>query len=255
MLRWWYDHRVHQNLKLRAEDSVTSNRPLKIKWSRVSEHRAATDTPLFQQPTSRQEENSVYKQLIQSLLDLFRRDFILAWYKRISPSSAFPQVLETTLKSCIDSLETRLSTVDIPQLLISKILPHMTSHLQAYAQVEALLFRSTVQTTANSDGTSQATLDPAPILQTHYKSPLHPALPAPALTNPMPSVEAHVRDKIQSMLKLLLPPAEVESKTVSIIAREVLTCVVGMPLVEMLSDPDFWNRMLDEQADKRLQER
>lgn len=71
----------------------------------------------------------------------------------------------------------------------------------------------------------------------------------------MPSVEAHLRGRIEELLRLILPKEERGSETVVIIAREILACVVMVPVVDMLADPDFWNRMLDVQADKHLQER
>ena len=36
------------------------------------------------------------------------------------------------------------------------------------------------------------------------------------------------------------------SKAVRIVIRETLACAVFFPVVEVLSDPDFWNKTIDE---------
>lgn len=189
------------------------------------------------------------KASLRQVLRLIHQDFVLPWYSRISGSPSFPNALDKTILSTVERFEERFAKLDVPQLLVAKILPHMTSHMQAYRQVEPFLFPTT------RASSSQATVDPAPILQSHRKAPLHPALPAPALANPMPSIESHLKRKVEQLLRVVLPQEERESETVVIIAREVVTCTILMPIVEMLADPDFWNRMLDQQADKHMQER
>ena len=57
-----------------------------------------------------------------------------------------------------------------------------------------------------------------------------------------------MRGLVEGILKLVLPEKERKSRAVLIIAREIVTSAVLMPVLEMLSDPDFWNRMLDEQV-------
>lgn len=47
---------------------------------------------------------------------------------------------------------------------------------------------------------------------------------------------------------MVLPKREADSKAVAIIAREIVSCAILMPIVDLMSDPDFWNKMLDEQV-------
>jgi sorting nexin-25 len=241
-MRWWYDEALAKHDARKR----TRHRRYKvtIKWDAHHE-----DTGDGMGEMSISDKHST-KALLRNVLRLIHQDFILPWYSRISSSSTFPNALDKTILSSVKRFEEKFEKLDIPQLLVAKILPHMTSHMQAYRQVEPFLFPTT-----RSTSSSQATVDPAPILQSHRKTPLHSALPAPALANPMPSVESHLKRKVEQLLKVVLPPEERGSETVMIIAREVVTCTILMPVVEMLADPDFWNRMLDQQADKHMQER
>ena len=45
-----------------------------------------------------------------------------------------------------------------------------------------------------------------------------------------------------------MPEREVDSLAVRIIAREIVACAVILPIIELVSDPDFWNRMIDEKV-------
>lgn len=241
-LRWWYDEALAKHGALRPIRS--RRRRDNIRWDISRE-----DIQDTMGETSIGDKHST-KALLRNVLRLVHQDFILPWYSRISSSPTFPKALDNTILSSVERFEEKFEKLDIPHLLVAKILPHMTSHMQAYRQVEPFLFPTT-----RSTSSSQATVDPAPILQSHRKTPLHAALPAPALANPMPSVESHLKRKVEQLLNVVLPREERGSETVMIIAREVITCTILLPIVEMLADPDFWNRMLDQQADKHMQER
>jgi sorting nexin-25 len=245
--RWWYDNRVNAESDKQDQRPWTRRRPV---FYYTPDVRYASSLGSESQEDMGSQGDSAVMTLLHIILNLIRQDFILPWYSRISTSNTFPEELDKTLLASISGLEERFKRLDIPQLLVARVLPHLTSHMHAYREVEPFLFPT--NRTASS---SQSTVDPAPILQSHRKTPLHPALPAPALANPMPSVESHLKRKVEVLLRAILPERDRQSKTVMIIAREVVTCAVMMPIVEMLADPDFWNRMLDQQADKHLQER
>jgi sorting nexin-25 len=57
-----------------------------------------------------------------------------------------------------------------------------------------------------------------------------------------------MRGLVEGILELVLEESERKSRAVMIIAREIVACAVLMPVVEMMSDPDFWNKILDEQV-------
>lgn len=49
-------------------------------------------------------------------------------------------------------------------------------------------------------------------------------------------------------MPLILPEKEGESGAVRIMVREIVACAVMVPVVETLSDPDFYNRTIDDKA-------
>lgn len=178
------------------------------------------------------------------------RDYILPWYSRITTSQQFLDTLDNTIDTCVTSISTRVDKIDIPDFLVTRIVPQITKHMRDFRQVEALL-RPTLSTRSHHG--PSVSVDPAAIIQSHFP-PLHIALPLSSLTNTTPSIEAHIRTRMGKALQLLLPENE-KSEIVCTVAREVVTCAVVVPILEMLSEPDFWNRLVDEQAGKYLHER
>ena len=58
--------------------------------------------------------------------------------------------------------------------------------------------------------------------------------------------EAHIRQLVDKALPFILPPKEQNSKTLRIVIREILACSVLYPIIEMVTDLDFWNKTIDQ---------
>lgn len=176
---------------------------------------------------------------LKSLIKQITTTFVLPWYSLLSPSPAFPAALETTLFNASIILARRFERTNIPELCASRLLPKITHHFDEYRKLEHLLNPLTRHPTAAPD--------PATILQSHHKH-LHPALPPSTLSNPLPSIEAYLRARIVDPLLKTLLPLEERSEVVLALAREIITCSILVPLVDMLSEPDFWNQYVSDKA-------
>lgn len=75
---------------------------------------------------------------------------------------------------------------------------------------------------------------------------LHPAVANLSSTFTKQTEENHLRNLIDKALPSILPEKEAQSKAIRIVVREIVSCSVLYPIVEMLSDPDFWNQRIDE---------
>lgn len=184
----------------------------------------------------------------RQILRIIKRDYILSWYTHISIDGAYPERVEDTILACTRELGKRFERVDVPLLVSTRIVPHVTKHMQDFRLVEALL-----QPSLHAVPGKNVTVDPGAIVQAHFPS-LHPALPIHAISNTAPSVEAYARTKVEGVLRLILP-AEECTDTIVTVVREILTCTVLVPMLEWCADPDFWNKLIEEQAGKYLHER
>jgi sorting nexin-25 len=57
--------------------------------------------------------------------------------------------------------------------------------------------------------------------------------------------QQYLRDMVVKILPDLLPPEQRASGVVEVLVREIVACAVLSPVMQMLSDPDFWNQLME----------
>ncbi|KAJ9101491.1 hypothetical protein QFC19_005142 [Naganishia cerealis] len=191
---------------------------------------------------------------LRSLIARITSSFVLPWYIHLSPSphvsgGGFPEALETVLLGLCTTLAHRLGhTNTLPDLCAARLLPKITHHFDEYRKLEHLLNPLTRHASLRTSAAVAA------ILQSQHAH-LHPALPPATLANPLPSIEAYLRTRIVQPLLDALMQEDDKTEVVVALAREVVTCQVLLPLVDMLSEPDFWNQWISDKLDPYLQGR
>lgn len=171
------------------------------------------------------------------------RDFVLFWYKDVSSSPSFPTAVSATLHKTVEQLLQRINVVDIPSLVVRRILPKVTAHIEQFRQSEVALRGAGLQRHL----TQSEELDM--LLASKYASRdtrLHPAVNNLSSTFTKQNEEMHLRRIVDRILPHILPEQEAQSKIVRIIVREIVACAVLYPLMDMLADPDFWNRTIEQ---------
>lgn len=181
---------------------------------------------------------------VNDILIMVVRDFVLAWYKDISSSPSFPTAVSATLHSSIDQILSRTNNIDLTNLIVKKIVPRITTHIEKFRQSEIALRGAALERKL----TQSEELDI--LLAGKYASmglgKLHPAVDNLSSTFTRQTEEAHLKKLVHGILPLVLPEKEVKSKTIRIVVREILVCAVLLPVIQMFSDPDFWNKTIDE---------
>ncbi|KAI0364061.1 hypothetical protein BV20DRAFT_1030297 [Pilatotrama ljubarskyi] len=183
---------------------------------------------------------------INDILILIVRDFVLVWYKEISSSPSFPTAVSSTLHSSMERLLERATTLDLPALVVKRILPKVTAHIEQFRQSEMALRGAGLERKL----TQSEELDI--LLASRYAArgggKLHPAVDNLSSTFTKQTEENHLRGLVEKALPHILPEKEARSRAVKIVVREIVACSVLYPIMEMLADPDFWNRMIDQVA-------
>ena len=181
---------------------------------------------------------------LNDILIMIVRDFVLAWYKDISSSPSFPTAVSATLHSTIDQIFSRANNIDLTNLIVKKIIPRITTHIEQFRQSEIALRGAALERKL----TQSEELDI--LLAGKYASmgsgKLHPAVENLSSTFTRQTEEAHLKKLVHGAMPLVLPEKEVKSKAVKVVAREIIVCAVLFPVIEMFSDPDFWNKTIDE---------
>lgn len=186
---------------------------------------------------------------LDDLLALIMRDFVCRWYDKISDSPVFPNAVERTIRETLGSLGERLGDLDWSDVIVGKILPLVTTHVETFRTAEHALRGQDLRTHL----TESDELDL--FLASRYASEaplgkLHAAVDV-ASPNSRPAEEAWLSGLVGKILPLIMPEREAESTAVRIMAREIVACAVILPVIELLSDPDFWNKIIDEKVRPR----
>ncbi|KAF8522877.1 PhoX domain-containing protein [Hysterangium stoloniferum] len=188
---------------------------------------------------------------LNDILIMIVRDFVLVWYTKLSSSPSFPSAVSTTLHGSMTSLICRVSTLDLPSLIVHRVIPKVTAHVEQFRQSEVALRGAGLERHL----TESEELDI--LLAGRYAGPggkLHPAVENLASAVTKQTEEAHLRGLIDRALPFVLPPDAAGSKAVRIVIREIVTCAVLGPIMDMLSDPDFWNKSIDQLAGEAIRQ-
>ncbi|KAI8447266.1 PXA domain-containing protein [Phakopsora pachyrhizi] len=222
--------------------------------------------------------------------DSFQFDKCFDFEKYSNPS--FPLAVERAIRHVLRSIFNRISRLDLLNLIIHKVLPILTAHIEAFRQAEYDLrgprgsknslskryrqdLRARIYQAFFSSGDDEIDLllarlhadvlrrrsEEAGTLKNPNKSDermrsyagLHPAVDVPT-PNSQTSEHAHLRELFTKVLPLILPKLEGKSETVQVLLTEILTCSVVGPVIEILSDSDFWNRLVEERAGNVIRE-
>lgn len=208
--------------------------------------------------------------LIATILD----NHLLSWYTiAISPSDpSFPNAVEKMIRGALIEARGHLAEVDWAKLGVSTLLPKLTTHLDLFLEAQQSLLESSnpsidaksgeishkIRGKKQSTGATVASEELDLLLANKYaelagNSGLHPAVSG-ASFNSRPSEEKHLRTLVLRILKVLIPAREAASPAVMTIAMEVVACAIIRPVVDALSDPDMWNKMIDEKAGAIIRE-
>ncbi|KAG0306760.1 hypothetical protein BGZ98_001768, partial [Dissophora globulifera] len=155
-------------------------------------------------------------------LALLVRDFIQTWY---SAFSSDPQFVASVVDVVIDiarRLERRCQEVDWVGLLLMDVPEVLRRHYMDYRQ-------------------AAQKLDTAYAPNQTIESIFHGLQPHFALQEGEESEKEYLRQLADELLRILLPETEYESDCVRWLVREILCCLVLRSLVEILTEPDMVN--------------
>lgn len=176
---------------------------------------------------------------LNGVVDLILHDYVTSWYGNLCQSPSFPNEVDRALRAALVSLRDRMLGIDFVDVTVKRILPIITKHFRALDQAE----RSVKGPKLDRQVTGSEGLDWA-IAGEYREGRLHPAAQQPSSdTNTLR--QGHLRKIADRLLPDLLPEDVIRCQVISALVREVLACVVLFPLMQVLSDPDTWNQVVE----------
>lgn len=186
---------------------------------------------------------------LDDVLDLITRDFIWSWYSKISPNPVFRNEVDKAIRCALENLRDRLFEVDLPEVLTTRLVPLLTAHFRDFNEAE----RAVRGRKLNRSVTESEELDLA-IAAKYKEGKIHPAATL-AYSDLKLTQQDYLRQLTTKLLPEILPGNVLNSRAVSTLIREIVSCAVLFPLLQILSDPDTWNQLMENVGRNMLQDR
>ena len=186
---------------------------------------------------------------LDGLLDWILRDYVTSWYSKISPNANFVNEIERATRTALINISDRLFAIDIVEVAVSRIVPLITAHLKDFYEAERIVRGRNL----NRNVTESGELDMA-IAGKYRDGKLHPAASL-AYSDLKLVQQEHLRRILVRLLPEVLPESMIKSRAVFVLIKEIVSCAVLAPLMQMLSDPDTWNQLMEAYGRTMLQDR
>lgn len=175
--------------------------------------------------------SSVIDEELQTILYYVFRDFIYPWYDKISEDQEFPYQVKDTVCKIIVALANRIKEVDWIPYLTTQLVDDVASHLRLYKQA-----RSKMKTSNNGS------------LETHffdleYTMEYNQVCRDHIALNTKEEKE-YLQLVADALLYQLVPVSDFLCKPLRFLTREILAEVILLPLISMVSDPDYVNQTI-----------
>ncbi|PWN23344.1 hypothetical protein BCV69DRAFT_116563 [Microstroma glucosiphilum] len=185
----------------------------------------------------------------RKLVPLIVRDFVKRWHSPIvgdqaEPDDWFEGEVQMLLERVFDRLGSRVETLDAANIY-GRVVSEFTSHLEAIRLQETKL-RGYVD---SDDYESDLFLASR---YNHFRR-LHPAINSLS-SDTRPTELSHMRRISSRIIGDLLPAVELSTKVLRITLGEIFACTILLPLVDRISEPDFWSELVDRRATILLEE-
>lgn len=190
-------------------------------------------------PTAIHPQSPAISASLDRLLELVRRDFVTSWYSNISPDSSFGDEVDKMLRAVLVDLRARCLEVDMVQIAVARVVPIITEHLKDFSLAERLVRGKQLERRA----AESQELDLA-IARRYRDGKLHSAVTF-SVSEAKAVQQRYLRTVVEKVVVRALPPQQTRSQAVVVLIREIVTCAVTVPIVQLGADPDTWNQLIE----------
>ncbi|OMO74172.1 hypothetical protein CCACVL1_16908 [Corchorus capsularis] len=200
--------------QLSVNDSRLSSSPPPPKWKRK------IDSPTVEAA-------------INDFIDKILRDFVVdLWYSEITPDKDAPELIRAVIMDALAEIAGRVKEINLVDLLTRDIIDLIGNHLDLFRRNQAAIGVDVMVTLSSEERDER--------LKHHLmiSEELHPALISPE------SEYKVIQRLIGGVLAVVLRPREAQCPLVRTIAREIVTCLVVQPLMNLAS-PGYINEVIE----------
>ncbi|MED6109076.1 hypothetical protein PIB30_030290 [Stylosanthes scabra] len=167
------------------------------------------------------------------LIDKILKDFVVdLWYSEITPDKEFPEQIRAIIMDVLGEISGRVKDINLVDLLTRDIVDLVGDHIDLFRRNQAAIGVDVMRTLSSEERDDR--------LKFHLlnSKELHPALISP-------ECEYKVLQRLMSaVLAIVLRQREAQCPVVRSIARELLTCLVMQPVMNLAS-PGYINELIE----------
>ncbi|XP_057638281.1 sorting nexin-13 isoform X2 [Chionomys nivalis] len=171
---------------------------------------------------------------LQQVIQFSLRDYVQYWYYTLSDDESFLLEIRQTLQNALIQFATRSKEIDWQPYFTTRIVDDFGTHLR--------VFRKAQQRATEKDdevkGAAEDLVESFFEVEVEMEKDVCRDL---VCTSPKDE-EGFLRDLCEVLLYLLLPPGDFQNKIMRYFVREILARGILLPLINLLSDPDYINQ-------------
>ncbi|KAK9112955.1 hypothetical protein Scep_020474 [Stephania cephalantha] len=200
--------------QLSVDDPLLSTAPISLEWKRE------IGSPLVESA-------------VNDFLDKVLQDFVVdLWYSEITPDREAPELMRLLINDVLGEISARVKEINLVDLLTRDIVELIGNHLDLFRKKQSSIGIEVMGTLSSEERDER--------LKHHLiaSKELHPALLSP-------ECEYKVLQRLMgALLAVVLRPRESQCPLVRCIARELLTCLVMQPIMNLAS-PAYINELIE----------
>lgn len=190
-------------------------------------------------PVSLYPSSFLISNALDGLLDWLLRDLVASWYGNITRRRTFINEVDRAIRIALINVRSKLLPLDVIEIVVSRFVPIVTDHLKEFYEAEQAIRGKNL----NRHVTESEELDLA-IAGRYRDGRLHPAASL-AYSDLKLVQQEHLRKIVARLLPMILPEHLIGSRAVSVLLREILACAIMAPVMQLLSEPDVWNQLME----------
>lgn len=200
-------------------------------------------------PLQLYDQSFVVSQALDTLLSFALRDFVASWYSNITPSPVFANEVDRNIRTALVEIRDRVLQEDMVNVIVSRVVPIITNHLRDYDQAE----RAVRGRSLNRNVTESEELELA--IAAKYKDGKLHAAASLAYSDAKTIQQDHLRKILVRILPDVLIPSMMGSRATLVLVKEIVSCAVLSPVMQLLADPDTWNQIIEAYGRTTLHDR
>ncbi|CAL1372487.1 unnamed protein product [Linum trigynum] len=178
-------------------------------------------------------DSPIVEASVNDFIDKIMRDFVVdLWYSEITPDKEAPELIRAVIMDALGEISGRVKEINLVDLLTRDILDLIGDHLDLFRRNQAAIGVDVMRTLSTEERDER--------LKHHLmeSKELHPALVSS-------ESEYKVLQRIMAgVLAVVLRPREAQCPLVRTIAREIVTCLVMQPVLNLAS-PVYINEVIE----------